>query len=128
MKYPESEIDRDRFRLDTIVIPAHDEGFNDVFMEQHQWFPLLPVHANMIQRLRYVAVYRVAPISAITHYARIISIEPLPTGKNLVVKFEKPRAIGPLKYHKHGGVKPIQGRKYAEMRKLKRASSLEDAF
>ena len=123
-----SEVDRDRLKLDTIVIPAHDEGFKNVFMAQQQWFPVLPIHADMIDRLRYIAVYRVAPKSAITHYARITSIEPLPGGKNLIVKFTKPRAIGPLRYHKHGEVKPIQGRRYAEVRKLRKASSLDDAF
>jgi hypothetical protein len=61
--------------IDTVVVPAQDEGFEQVFMGEDRWYKVR-IHGSMIPKLKYAAVYRVAPTSAITHVAPISSIEP----------------------------------------------------
>jgi hypothetical protein len=61
--------------IDTVVVPAQDEGFEQVFMGEDRWYKVR-IHGRMIPKLKYAAVYRVAPTSAITHVAPISSIEP----------------------------------------------------
>src|SRR5271157_5406303 len=60
---------RERHDLDTIVIPAREEGFQSVFMRQHCWWPAPKIRSDLSKKIRYIAVYRAAPVSAITHYA-----------------------------------------------------------
>ena len=59
--------------LNTIVVPAREQGFEE-FIENNRWFAIR-IHASMIDKLKYIAAYQIAPISAITHYAEIASIE-----------------------------------------------------
>ena len=90
--------DQYKIAFDTIVIPAHDEGFRNVFLAEHRWLPVLPIQREIMQGLRYIAVYRTDPVSAITHFARIKAIKPLANSKKLEISFEAPQKIGPLRY------------------------------
>lgn len=84
----------------------------------------------MASQLKYIAVYRVAPTQAITHYAPIRSIEPWDKepGK-VVLNFAEPaKQIGPLALVKNGQVKHLQGLRYTSFHKLQKATSLDDAF
>ena len=56
--------------LDTIVVPANEDGFNDVFLGQDCWFAIR-ISSSMIDRIKYIAGYQTAPISAITYYAEV---------------------------------------------------------
>src|SRR5699024_4174813 len=78
--------------LDTIVVPARKKGFEEVFLGQSEWYDFR-INNNRINDIKYIAVYQVIPISAITHYAEIKEIV---TSKNN--KYKK-RAIfkGPAK-------------------------------
>ena len=59
----------------------------------------------MLQQLKYVAVYQTAPISAITHYAPIRSIEAWKNSGKMVINFAEPaREISPLKLTTNGQV------------------------
>jgi len=83
----------------------------------------------MISQLKYVAVYRTAPVSPITHYAPIRSIEPWENSGEMVINFAEPaRELGPLKLTKSGRVKHLQGLRYTNFEKLKKATSLDEAF
>jgi len=119
---------RDPSDLDTVVVPAREDGFEKVFLGQDRWYQVR-IHPSMISQLKYVAVYRTAPVSAITHYAPIRSIEPwLNTGK-MVINFAEPaKEIVPLNLTKSGKVKHLQGLRYTNFEKLKKATSLDEAF
>ena len=52
--------------LDTIVVPANKEGFNEVFLGKNQWYAIR-ISSSMIDRIKYIAGYQTTPISAITH-------------------------------------------------------------
>jgi len=119
---------RERHDLDTIVIPAREEGFQSVFMRQHCWWPAPKIRSDLSKKIRYIAVYRAAPVSAITHYALIESIKRLPSSDKCIIRFSQPEEIGPLGYVPTGQVKPVQGRRYTNISKLRHAKTLEDAF
>lgn len=55
---------------DTVVFPAHEDGFRSVFLGEEQW-RYVRVNRHRIPHIRYIAIYVGAPISAITHYAEV---------------------------------------------------------
>lgn len=119
---------RDPSGLDTVVVPAREDGFKEVFLGQDRWYKVR-IHPSMISQLKYVAVYRTAPFSAITHYAPIRSIEPWQNSGKMVINFTEPaRELGPLKLTKSGRVKHLQGLRYTNFEKLQKATSLDEAF
>lgn len=90
--------------LDTVVIPAREDGFKEVFLGEDCWCSVR-IHPAMLQQLKYVAVYQTAPISAITHYAPIRSIEAWKNSGKMVINFAEPaREISPLKLTTNGQV------------------------
>ena len=58
-----------------VVVPAQEEGFKDVFLGEHRW-RAIRISGGMLQRIKYVAAYQTKPVSAVTHYAPVASIEP----------------------------------------------------
>ncbi len=70
-----------------------------------------------------------APMSAITHYAPIRSIEPWENSGKMVINFAEPaRELGPLKLTKNGRLKHLQGLRYTNFERLKKVTSLDEAF
>ena len=60
--------------LDTIVVPAREDGFSEVFLGEDCAYKI-PMSSSMIERVKYIAAYQSAPVSAITHYAEVKGIE-----------------------------------------------------
>jgi hypothetical protein len=73
--------------IDTVVVPAQDDGFINVFIAQRCWYSLKLSKAKM-KKLRFIAIYRVHPTSAITHYAQISHFEPHEGGPKYKVLFQ----------------------------------------
>lgn len=85
-----------RAQCDTIVVPAQEEGFNREFINNHQWYAIR-IGAAMKERIKYIAAYQVAPVSAITHVAEVEQIVPYQnTGKYLIRFKQKPQEITPI--------------------------------
>lgn len=83
----EAQASRQRRRAtsDTIIVPAREEGFNKVFLGENRWYQVR-IGPAMKERLKFIAAYQVAPISAITHIARIKEIVPYEdTGKYEII-------------------------------------------
>jgi hypothetical protein len=124
----DEQLDRDLSKLDTIVVPAHDDGFLRVFIDENRWWAVR-IHPTMAAQLKYVAAYRVAPISAITHFAPIRSIEPWKDTGKMVINFSEPaKQIKPVALKKGGKVRPLQGLRYTSFDKLNLAKTLDEAF
>ncbi len=118
----------DPSELDTIVVPANEEGFNRVFLGENSWFAIR-ISSSMIDRIKYIASYQTAPISAITYYAEVAKIEKYKdTGKYIVYFKDKAKQIGPigLKIMKKGAAP--QAPRYTTYKKLTSAKTLEEVF
>lgn len=76
--------------LDTIVVPARDDGFQEIFLGQNRWHAVR-IHGSMRPQIKYVAVYRVAPTSAITHVATVKTIEPWKGTGKFALEFRRLR-------------------------------------
>ena len=61
--------------VDTIVVPAQEDGFRRVFLEENRWHEVR-IHGSMRPQIKYIAACQVAPVSAITHIAPVKSITP----------------------------------------------------
>lgn len=117
---------RRRARSDTIVVPAHEEGFQEVFLGENQWYQIR-VGAAMKSRIKYIAAYRVAPVSAVTHMAEVEDIKPyLDTGKYVVVFKDGAKEIRhvPVRDSKNSPQGPV----YVRRENLLNAKYLEDAL
>jgi hypothetical protein len=118
----------DTSEIDTIVVPARDEGFEEVFIRENRWYKIR-IHASMISQIKNIAVYRVAPTSAITHIAPLQSIEPWQDSGKYVLNFSEPaKEIGPIKWVKDGRVKALQNSRYTTRLLLEAAKTLDDIW
>lgn len=82
--------------LDTIVVPAREEGFNRVFLGESCWYEI-KISSSLLQKIKYVAAYQTSPVSAITYYAEVSNIEKYKDSnkyilyfKNKAIKLENP--------------------------------------
>jgi predicted dinucleotide-utilizing enzyme len=115
--------------LDTVVVPAQEEGFTDTFIAENRWHHIR-MSAAMIPQIKWIATYRVAPISAITHVAKVAKIEPYKdTGKYELI-FEGPaeELKKPIKLIPKSNVKALQAPRYTSPQRLLTAKDLNEAF
>ena len=118
----------DPSEIDTVGVPAQDEGFEETFLGGNRWYKIR-IHSSMIPRIKHIAAYRVAPTSAITHVAEVASIEPWKDSNKYVLNFAgAARKIGPIKLLSDGRVKAPQSLRYASLSRLGSASNLDEAF
>jgi hypothetical protein len=112
---------------DTVVVPAQKEGFEKVFLNEDCWYAIR-ISGGMLDQIKYIAAYQTQPVSAITHYAPVSSIEPYgEDGKYKLLFSEKAKSIGPIPF----GDAPsglMQGPRYTTLAKLKSAQKLTDIF
>ena len=97
--YDEQEINvnseeiNDIDEIDTIIVPAMEEGFNETFIGENCWYAIR-ISTPMISRIKYIAAYQVYPVSAITYYALVDRIEKYKdTGKYILYFKNKPKKI-----------------------------------
>ena len=113
--------------IDTIVVPAREDGFNDVFLGESAWYSIR-LNSTMIPKIKYFATYQVAPISAITYIAEVKSIEQYQDTNKYILRFtEKPKKIKAVALGKNRGKAPQSGR-YTSKKRLESAKTLDDVF
>ena len=114
--------------LDTIVVPAREDGFQETFIGENRWYAIR-IHSSMIPQIKHIAVYRVAPVSAVTHVApvnKIVSWKD--TGKYCLEFAEPAHEIAPIKLDQSGkGIAP-QAPRYTTLEKLTKAKVLSEVF
>ncbi len=113
--------------LDTVVVPARPDGFEETFLGQNRWYAIR-ISGGMLPKIKYVAAYRTQPESRITHYAPVARIEPYgEEGKYKLIFAEPAKPIGPILF----GDAPqgsMQGPRYTSFQKLAAAKKLSDLF
>jgi len=114
--------------LDTIVVPAQAEGFQSAFIETNAWWAIR-ISSSMLNRIKYIAAYQVAPVSAITHLAEVAKIDKYKDTNKYIVYFkESAREINPIKLDtKKKGTAP-QAPRYTTYEKLMKGKVLSDIF
>lgn len=118
--------------FDTIVCPARDDGFVSAFLGQRAWWAIRIGEASL-PKIKYIAMYRIAPLSAITHYGEVEKIEPYigadaGEGKfKLLLKREPIELAKPVRLGKNVHIKP-QGPKYALLADILKANTLDEVF
>jgi hypothetical protein len=114
--------------VDTIVVPAQAEGFQETFLGENRWHAIR-IHGTMRPQIKYIAAYQVRPISAITHIASVSSIEPWgDTGKFVVNFSESAGEITPIKLVPKGRVKALQNTRYTTLKRLEAAKTLDEVW
>ncbi|MDP1677168.1 MAG: hypothetical protein Q8L88_09900 [Bacteroidota bacterium] len=115
-----------RSKCDTIVVPAREDGFKAEFLKNNQWYAIR-ISAAMKDKIKYIAAYRVAPVSAITHVAEVDTIIPYQKTGKYLLKFKSPASeITPVKL-KDSNKKP-QGPIYVKYENLIRAKYFDDVL
>ena len=114
-------------KLDTIVVPAQKDGFEEVFLGENCWYAIR-ISGGMLENIKFIAAYQTLPVSAITHYAPVSHIEPYGEGgKYKVVFSEKAKEIEPIPYE-DAPSGAMQGPRYTSIAKLQKATKLTDLF
>jgi hypothetical protein len=115
--------------IDTIVVPAREDGFQETALGENRWYKIR-IHSSMIPRIKYLAVYRVAPISAITHVAPVQSIEPWKDTSKYVVNFSEniEELEKSIKLVQKGKIKAPMAPRYTSHERLRNAKNLDEAF
>ncbi|MBN2347050.1 MAG: hypothetical protein JXO51_11750, partial [Candidatus Aminicenantes bacterium] len=116
---------RRRGEFDTIVCPAHPDGFEKEFLRKNCWWAIR-LSKRIIPHLKYIAIYVTSPGHQITHYGRIASIRPYRDSGKYIVKLRgKAKAIGPIA---HSPGITMQGSRLCFKEKLKNSRTIAEAF
>ncbi len=111
--------------VDTVIVPAQKDGFEKVFLGEDAWHAIR-ISGGMLHKIKYIAGYQTAPVSAITHYAPVDRIEPYGEGgKYRLVFSEKAKAIGPIPIA-DSAPGSMQGPRYTTFEKLMAAKKVSD--
>lgn len=114
--------------VDTIVVPAQEDGFQETFLGENRWYAIR-MHERMIPRIKYIAAYRVAPISAVTHWAPVNNIVPWEDTGKFVVNFTEPaKEINHINLVPKSRVKAPQAPRYTSFSRLQQAKTLDELF
>lgn len=123
--------DIDADELDTIIVPANEEGFNEVFLGENCWYSIR-ISSSMIDRIKYIAGYQTAPISSITYYAEVLKIEKYKdTGKYIIYFKENAKKITPITLGAGQGKargKTPQSPRYTTYERLMKSKTLNDLY
>ncbi len=114
--------------IDTVVVPARDEGFEQVFLGAQCWHAVR-LHGSMRPQIKHIAAYRVAPTSAFTHVAEIRLIEAWQDTSKFVLYFREPaEPIEPIPFVKGGHLKSFQSLRYTSIDKIRSAKTIDDIW
>ena len=121
-------VGQDIGELDTIVVPAREDGFRETFLGEQRWYSIR-LHSSMIPQIKHIAAYQVAPTSAITSVAPVREIYLWQDTGKYCLEFAQPaRDIGPIPLAGAAKGKAPQGPRYASLKKLLAAKNLADVW
>lgn len=126
------EIDYDT--LDTIIVPARKDGFEETFIGENCWYAVR-ISSSMQDKLKYCAAYQVKPVSGISYYAEIDRIEPYvddygnKTNKYIIIfKGSAVKLNNKISLSKDNPQMAPQSCVYTSFEKLVKAKYMEELF
>ena len=109
-----------------VVVPALKEGFDRVFIGENKWWAIR-LAGGALSKIKYIAAYQTAPVSAITHIAEVSSIEVYGDTGKYQVNFNGPaKEIEPIKLDKPSLA--LQNIRYTTKEKLLKSKTLSELF
>lgn len=111
--------------IDTIVCPAQEEGFRATFLGKKQWYQIR-IAPSKISQIKYLAIYEVAPVSAIQWVGKVSKIEQYQGGQKYIVYFSEIFKIGPIVNEDH--TLAPQAPRYTRFELLSQAKTLVEIF
>jgi hypothetical protein len=118
----------DPAEIDTIVVAAREDGFKETFLGENMW-RTVRIHSRMLPKVRYVAAYQVAPVSAITHVAEVARIELWKDTGKYALHFKEPaKKIASVPLVPGGKVMAPQAPRYTSFARLQKAKTLDEVF
>lgn len=113
--------------LDTIIVPAREDGFNEEFLKNDRWFAIR-ISGAMIDKIKHIAAYQVAPVSGITYVADVDRIEKYKDTSKYIVYF-KPGTVKKLNKVALGKKKLApQAPRYSSHKAITTAKTLDDLW
>ena len=118
----------DADELDTIVVPAREEGFNEEFLQNNRWFAIR-ISSAMLDKIKYIAAYQVAPVSGITYIAEVDRIEKYKDSNKYIVYFKDGslQKINKIGLGKKKGQAP-QAPRYTSFMTISSSKTLDDLW
>ena len=121
-----SQLDSSDF--DTVVVPAREEGFQETVIGEHCWHHIR-IHSSMKDKIKYIAFYRTAPTSAITHIASVKDIQLWEDTSKYILYFSEPaKEINPIRLPVGSKGLAPQGPRYTAKTLIDSAKTLADIF
>jgi len=131
-------VPRAKHERDLIVVPVHEEVFASARKLRIVAIPITQSSSDV----RYLAFYRNAPTSAITHFAPVLKIETnvrykeiFPSGSDMLRKADMPLKVyhlGPMEVLEHpvkkGWSAPIAGPRYAALEDLREGHYIDEVW
>ncbi|WP_105618652.1 hypothetical protein [Vallitalea okinawensis] len=110
------------------IFPARNEGFERVFLGKKQWYSVR-IAEKRIPYIEYVACYRGAPYSGITHYAKVKSIKPIHGTNKYIIHFDgEPIELSNLVSLGSSDVMEVRKLRYSNLELLKKANEVSDLW
>ncbi len=127
IKAPSSKV-IEKFDWDTLVCAAKESGFKSAFLCEHAWWAVT-INKEKLDHIKYLAIYQVAPISAITHYGEVERIEPYEGGPKykLYLKSAPIELKQPVELGENSNLKP-QGPRYVKLNDIIRSKTLDELW
>ena len=118
----------DADELDTIVVPAREEGFNEEFLQNNRWFAIR-ISSAMLDKIKYIAAYQVAPVSGITYIAEVDRIEKYKDTNKYIVYFKDGslQKVNKIGLGKKKGQAP-QAPRYTSFMTISSSKTLDDMW
>jgi len=127
VEFTEKKSTKQHPMLDTVIVPAQEDGFKEEFLQNKCWYAIR-ISGGKLNEIKYIAAYQTAPVSAITHYAEVDTIEAYGDGRKYKLNFKgEPIAINPIPF---GAAKTgsLQSSRYTSLEKMLKVKSVKELF
>lgn len=111
--------------FDTAVYPATNQNFTKVFIGENKWY-YVRMAEYRTDKVKYIALYRGAPTSAITHYAEVVHIGETNADNKRLITLKEPAPLPNQVSLGNIHVNNIRKLFYTSLNRLKNVKTVEE--